>query len=497
VYEALLELKRFLRQLRYGIPWRDGSSAYQHVPLLAIALSIGIGIATAGALWYVSPNFRFNPWVLVALVAPVVSGFYLTYLFDLLEIGLGWRGLELLVQIALGMLLLTPASDGLMAVSAGLIAVTAAWTTAVRLGSDLVPFRPDRLMPGHNGAQGELEHPGLQRFMRSQFSLLVALAGAAGFAARFQREAAPWWVSTVTGLGMALSMIAALRLLSWTHRAVLLKTWETQERFVQESVVPVWNVWTFRLAALAGGIGLALPANLSPLGNISFNSLFEAVNRYVSPFFVRSKTGRATTGGSTAAKIAEQAVRAETFSFTGIFNLLLYVALTVGVIWVLRRFWQLTRVRKEQQQSLAFGKDKGFWRWLWQTILGWFRRATEKLLESQVQEKSAGTKRGVRKYAPKKRVPTEPYALVLYLYARFLEKAASYRRHRKQYETAWEFRQRLLAGGAEQDAESITELTLLYQEVRYSSNQADTGIAHTFKSVWTAAVRALKRLKST
>ena len=73
MYEALLELKRFLRQLRYGIPWRDGSSAYQHVPLLAIALSIGIGIATAGALWYVSPNFRFNPWGLVALVASVTG----------------------------------------------------------------------------------------------------------------------------------------------------------------------------------------------------------------------------------------------------------------------------------------------------------------------------------------------------------------------------------------------------------------------------------------
>jgi hypothetical protein len=496
VREALLELKRFLQQLRHGVPWQDGSSAYQNVPLLAIVMSIGIGISITGALWCVSPIFRFNPWALVVLVAPAIGGFYLTYLFDLLEIGLGWRAFEILMQIALGLLLLTPASDGLVPLSAGLLAATVTWTTAVRLGSDLVAFRPDHLQPSQNGAQGEMEHPGLHRFFRSQFSLLAMIAGLTGFAARWQSEPAPWWVTIITGIGMALGLVAALMLMSWVHRAVMLKTWDTQERVVQVNVVPTWNVWTIRLAALIGCIGLALPANLSPLGNISFNGLFETINRRVSPFFVRSKTGAATSSGSVGAKVLEQATQSEALPFTGVISLILYVAITIIVVWVLRRLWLMTRVQNVQHKAIEFGRDKGFWRWLWETIAGWFRRATDKLLEATTQEKNAVSERGIGRYSKKEKAPTEPYALVLYLYNRFLERAANHQQQRKQYETAWEFQNRLLPRATEQDAVHITELTLMYQEVRYSGNETDTGIAQTFKKVWAVAVRTLKNLKS-
>lgn len=494
----ITEVARVIRQFRRGVPWDSSRVAYRRNPLLAVLLAWGIGVGAVGSLWCVSPVFHFSPWALCTLVVPAAGGFYLTYLFDLLEIGLGWRTIDALLQVALGVGVFGTVATSSYGLLAGLAATAAAWTTGIRLGSDLVAFRPDRLVPGYH-VDGQLYHEGLHRLVKHILTLLAWASLLAGLAARWRSDAIGWSAPLTAGAGAAAAVASAITLMGWARRTVDRRWWETENAFVYGSVDQAWVRWTWQVAAGFAGVALVLPAGLSPLSSLPFGTLFARISAVVAPFFVRGGRQRGRAPSRLGEKLATAVFDSEAAgAWDGPVRAgaaLLMLALVLALLWALYRFWPLLRTG-EQQRPLGHDKDKGFWRWLWSSLLGLFRRATANLFApTQAGERSRERPAGLRKRQRiKRRVPTEPQALVRFLFGLFLERGASRGRGRGNVETAGEYQLRLAHDLPPAGAEAVSDLTGVYERVRYGQEPIDTLKAASFRRCFAAAVRALRQL---
>lgn len=496
--DAIAELFRLVRQLRTGVPWESDRVAFGWVPVLAIALSWGVGVSLAGTLWCVSKEFLFHPLAFVIMLLPACSGFYFTYLFDLLGIGLGWRTIEVLVHALISIALFMWASPHRFGLLAGVVATVCTWSVSVRCGSDLVAFRPDKLKAGNTDEHGVLSHPGLHRLCRSLLGLFVIVGLVMGCVSRWQQEPAPWWIWIVTGVGTALAAAAGLSLLGWARSAVELRTWQAADTVVNAEVSATWRQWVWRSALAASVAGVLLPANVSPWSKLSFNAFFLNFNSKVAPYFVRM--GRHHSSSPVNKSFTVNLEPRANPPMDMAYGLVLLVVLVGVVIYVICRMMPYMRVRRGSDARPAnFTGDWEFWRWLWEAlrnlirgIRGIYNKATGWLLDSDGNEtvtNAAAIKRKARR-----RMPTEPRALVRFLFARFLEMGAANGRQRTAVETAQEYQARLAPDLAPEDLAAVQDLTLVYQRVRYGAHSADESLAAKCKRFWADAVRALRRI---
>jgi hypothetical protein len=483
------ELTSLAGRLRYAVPWTSDRAAFLYVPALAILTALGAGLTVAGCFWHLPPAWHFSPWALAVLVLPACTGFFLTYFHDLLQVRLGWRALEVLLQFLLSLAAFSTAGVSVYGILSGLMTSATVWVIAVRVGSDLLFLRPDRL-------QEEQIGPGHRRLVKHHGYLMLLLCTAAGVFARYRSEPVVWSAVTAAAFGAALCVSAGLVQLSWAAFVIERQQWRAGgEAVISDRLASARWRDAWRMVLTPGVIAMILPANISPLARLTFDSLFERINTVVAPFFVRTGPADSRSSSELAERLAESLDAPHQFSFGSYAAMLLTV---LAVLWVIKRFLPLMGVSRAERLGW-WERDRGLLRWLWDVLREWWRRMTGRLLEGEARDAShmqtetladprisGGQRRG-------RRVPSEPRALVRFLYARFLERAAGRGWRRRADETAGEFGARMADELSPGGAEAMTGLTGVYESVRYGSAAVDAGLVTLFRRHAAVVFRLLRR----
>lgn len=490
------ELTQLARRFRREVPWDSDRAAFIYTPLLAMLTAIGAGLAVAGSFWHLAPSWRFPPWALSALVLPAFTGFYLTYLHDLLQVRLGWRVLEVLLQSLFALAVFTSVGATPWGVVSGLASVATVWVVAIRIGSDLLCFRPDRL-------QTAQLLQGTALLARHHAHLILVLCIAAGVFSRFQSGLVTRPVTLVTALGAALCVGAALTQMSWACFVVERSRWQHDEAMVSDRLAPTWWRRSWHATFGISLVGVLLPANLSPLARLSFDTLFYQMNARVAPFFVREAVADSRAPSELAGRIAEglDASRPSGLGYT-LGSFVLMLVLVVTVLRIIKRLLSIMGAGTQERMG-TWERERGLWRWLWESLLDWWRRMTGLLLEGREGSGSHGMtltfrrRQGSLDRRAPTRAPSEPRASIRFLYARFLERAAARGWIRQADETAGEFGERLSEELSPSGVQAVAGLTDVYESVRYGASAADASLVGIFRGHLTVAFRQLRRSQDT
>jgi len=484
------ELTSLAGRLRYAVPWDSDRSAFLHTPALAILTALGAGLAVAGCFWQLAPPWRFSPWALAFLVLPACTGFFLTYLHDLLQVRLGWRTLEVLLQLLLSLSVFSKAGASVYGTLSGLVTAATVWVIAVRIGSDLLSFRPDRLEEEHL----DLGHALL---VKDHGYLMVLLCVAAGAFTRYRSEPVLWSAVTAASFGAALCVSAGLVQLSWAGFVIERRRWQADSETVISDRIDSarWrNSW--RMVLTPSVLAMVLPANISPLARLTFDDLFLRMNAVVAPFFVRTGPADSRSSSELAERMAEGLDRPPQLSVGSLVGIVLTV---VAVLWAIRRLLPLMSVGKTERIGW-WERDQGVLRWLWELLREWWKKLTGRRIDGEEHKTSrlrtVGSAKGLRASRGRRmtrRIPSEPRAVVRFLYARFLERAASRGWKRRADETAGEFGARMAVELSPGGAEAVVGLTGVYESVRYGPAAVDAGLVTLFRRHVAVVFRLLRR----
>ncbi len=486
------ELTLLAGRFRREVPWDSDRAAFLYTPLLAILTAIGAGLVVAGSLSSLAPSWRFSPWALLALVLPALTGFFLTYLHDMLQVRLGWRTLEIVLLSLLAVAVFSSASATPVGVVSGLVSVATVWIVAVRIGSDLLSLRPDRL-------QAAQLIQGTALLTRHHAYLVFVLCMAAGVLNRLQSGLVAWPTVIVATLGAALCTAAALTQVSWARFVVERCQWQQDDAVISDKLASVWWRKSRQVAIVTSLIGVILPANLSPLAHLSFDTLFVRMNAMVAPFFVREAAADSRARSELAGRLAEGLDTAQPSGLGyALGSFVLMLVLVVTVLWVIKRFLPMMGVGAQERKG-TWEREQGLWRCLWQSLLSWWRRMTGLLLEGDAASESRKMmailrrREGSRSRRVRRSVPTEPRASIRFFYARFLERTAARGWMRRDDETAGEFGERLSEGLSPSGAHAAARLTDVYESVRYGDSAADAGLVSIFRQHLIVVFRQLRR----
>ncbi len=481
---------------RQEIPWQNDRHSYIILPATAALAAWSVGVAVAGAIWLwggagagASANVAIG---LLLLLVPAVCGVVPTYYFDLLGIGLGWRTLELVLQLLIAFVLgLAPAGrSGLLG---GVLAVGAVWVIGIQLASDLVPFRADKVQAAANpAARLAAAERSLVRHMVAAVSvscLFFALAG---------RIITSWYFagSLLSALGAAVFLGVLLELAAWVHYAVQRAGLDPEEILVLQDDTSMLRYWSRRGLAIAVIAGILLPANLSPLSRISLNKLFADLTTKLGPLFTTGPKVRHLFRfhfnllGSKDVGLSTSLLPWPLLVFL---NGCLMLLLTTATFLTLRRLWRMLRTNRGQ--AYHYGDYDSIWRRFWQALRDWFRRAG-RMLQAWVTPGRSGRVRNklVLPRGQRSGRPGEPGLLVRWLFARLLRRAGETGQPRSTNETAAEYGQRLKRSMLAEGAAALSGLTRLYEQARYGRIPLGAATAGAAVSLWRTAWRGLRRL---
>jgi hypothetical protein len=278
-----------------------------------------------------------------------------------------------------------------------------------------------------------------------------------------------------------------------------MRTWQADEVIIWPNISEERRRSAFQFAGLAAALGILLPANLSPLSRVSFNRLFLILNSRIGPYFVHTDSDRGPTTMGLHNQMVVGLGSINSTPMNSTIQIVMYAVLAVVCIEVLRRLLLLMRKGGNADRPASYGGDWGFWRWLIRAIRaliaglrGLYGAASGWFFNAEANENTTTGSQAQRR--KRRRAPTEPHALVRYLFARYLEMGSAHGRQREKDETAAEYRARLAQELQTEGIEAVTDLTSLYERIRYGQMPADTSLAAASKRYWAAAIKALRSL---